>query len=150
MCLSGLCLMNGKILPSHQSNIVCSIKRRITIIRMTFLSDQFAPICTFMLSQTVEWKLVIEFIINIVTRWNSIPWFKQVRRWTPWNPRVLCIVKYHHDQFAVVALSSNITYEQNTSNTHLTNKAYPGYCKHVLCWMPPEKALDYLAGNLRH
>ena len=33
----------------------------------------------------------------------------------------------------VVTLFSNIIHEQNTSNTNLTNKAYPGYCKHVLC-----------------
>ena len=52
---------------------------------------------------------------------------------------VACIV-------VVVTLFSNIIHEQNTSNTNLTNKAYPGYCKHVLCWRPPEKALAYLAG----
>ena len=46
-----------------------------------------------------------------------------------------------------VTLFSNIIHEQNTSNTNLTNKAYPGYCKHVLCWRPPEKALAYLAGG---
>ena len=34
----------------------------------------------------------------------------------------------------VVTLFSNTIHEQNTSNTNLTNKAYPGYCKHVLCW----------------
>ena len=33
----------------------------------------------------------------------------------------------------VVTLFSNIIHEQNTSNTNLTNKAYPGYWKHVLC-----------------
>ena len=47
----------------------------------------------------------------------------------------------------VVTLFSNIIHEQNTSDTNLTNKAYPGYCKHVLCWRPPEKALAYLAGG---
>ena len=47
----------------------------------------------------------------------------------------------------VVTLFSNIIQEQNTSNTNLTNKAYPGYCKHVLCWRPPEKALAFLAGG---
>ena len=47
----------------------------------------------------------------------------------------------------VVTLFSNIIHEQNTSNTNLTNKVYPGYCKHVLCWRPPEKALAYLAGG---
>ena len=47
----------------------------------------------------------------------------------------------------VVTLFSNIIHEQNRSNTNLTNKAYPGYCKHVLCWRPPEKALAYLAGG---
>ena len=47
----------------------------------------------------------------------------------------------------VVTLFSNIIHEQNTSNTNLTNKAYPGYCKHALCWRPPEKALAYLAGS---
>ena len=47
----------------------------------------------------------------------------------------------------VVTLFSNIIHEQNTSNTNLTNKAYPGYCKHVLCWRPPEKVLAYLAGG---
>ena len=44
----------------------------------------------------------------------------------------------------VVTLFSNIIHEQNTSNTNLTNKAYPGYCKHVLCWRPPEKAYEML------
>ena len=47
----------------------------------------------------------------------------------------------------VVTLFSNMIHEQNTSNTNLTNKAYPGYCKDVLCWRPPEKALAYLAGG---
>ena len=47
----------------------------------------------------------------------------------------------------VVTLFSNIIHEQNTSNTNLTNKAYPGYCKHVLCWRPPEKAVAYLSGG---
>ena len=47
----------------------------------------------------------------------------------------------------VVTLFSNIIHEQNTSNTNLTHKAYPGYCKHVLCWRPPEKALAYLAAT---
>ena len=51
---------------------------------------------------------------------------------------------------AVVTLFSNIIHEQNTSNTNLTNKAYPGYCKHVLCWRPPEKALAYLAGGNKY
>ena len=41
-------------------------------------------------------------------------------------------------------LFPNIIHEQNTSNSNLTDKAYPGYCKHVLCWRPPEKALAYL------
>ena len=47
----------------------------------------------------------------------------------------------------VVTLFSNMIHEQNTSYTNLTNKAYPGYCKHVLCWRPAEKALAYLAGG---
>ena len=42
----------------------------------------------------------------------------------------------------VVIFFSNIVHEQNTSNTNLTNKAYPGYCEHVLCWRPPEKSLS--------
>ena len=33
----------------------------------------------------------------------------------------------------VVTLFSNIIHEQNTSNTNMTNKAYQGYCKHILC-----------------
>ena len=45
----------------------------------------------------------------------------------------------------VVTLFSNIIHEQNTSNTNLTNKAYPRYCKYVFCWRPTEKALAYLA-----
>ena len=44
---------------------------------------------------------------------------------------------------------SNIIHEQNTHNTNLIDDAYPGYCKHVLCWSPPEKkALAYLAGDV--
>ena len=48
----------------------------------------------------------------------------------------------------VVTLFSSIIHEQNTSNTNLTNKAYPGFCKRVLCWRPPEKALSYQSGGL--
>ena len=45
----------------------------------------------------------------------------------------------------VVTLFSNIIHYQNTPNANLSNKDYPRYCKHVLCWRPPEKALAYLA-----
>ena len=45
----------------------------------------------------------------------------------------------HH---VVVTLFSNIIHEQNTSNTNLTNKAYPGYCKHVLCH-DQRRTVDY-------
>ena len=57
-----------------------------------------------------------------------------------------------HVIVVVVTLFSNIIHEQNTSNTHLTNKAYPGYCKHVLFWRPPEKSLSLsmLKLNLNH
>ena len=55
---------------------------------------------------------------------------------------------YYHLIVVVVTLFSNIIQEQNTSNTNLTNKAYPGYCKHVLCWTPPEKTSVYLAGGI--
>ena len=48
----------------------------------------------------------------------------------------------------VATTSSNIIYEQNKWNTNTANQAYPGYCKHVLCWRPTEKkALAYLAGG---
>ena len=54
----------------------------------------------------------------------------------------------------VVTLFSNIIHEQNTSNTNLTNKAYPGYCKHVLCWRPPKKSLSlsswWQQNNVKH
>ena len=33
----------------------------------------------------------------------------------------------------VVIVFSNIVHEQNIYNTILTNNAYPGYCKRVLC-----------------
>ena len=63
---------------------------------------------------------------------------------------------YHHHHHnhrrhchvvVVVTLFSNMIHEQNISNANLTNKSYSGYCKHVLCWRPPEKALAYLAGG---
>ena len=50
-----------------------------------------------------------------------------------------------------LASSSNFIFQHNTWSkyikTNLTNEAYPGYCKHVLCWRPPEKAWAYLAGG---
>ena len=66
-------------------------------------------------------------------------------RWKPpvWYDRMAMSGK----PVVAVTLFSNIIHEQNTSNTHLTNKAYPGYCKHVLRRRPPEKAVAYLAGG---
>ena len=59
-----------------------------------------------------------------------------------------CIKRCHHYVVVVVVtLFSNIIHEQNTSNTNMTNKAYPGYYKQVLCWRPPKNALAYPAGG---
>ena len=62
----------------------------------------------------------------------------------------MCVLfcQVSHINVVVVTIFSNMIHEKNTSNTNLTNKAYAGYCKHVLCWTPPEKVLAYLAGGI--
>ena len=74
--------------------------------------------------------------------------------WASAAYKVRLVPFFVHDNYTipsvvvVVILFSNIIHEQNTSNTNLTNKAHPGYYKHVLCWRPPEKkALAYLTGG---
>ena len=49
------------------------------------------------------------------------------------HAKVTVIFFESHSVVVVITLFSNIIHEQNTSNTNLTNKAFPGYCKHVLC-----------------
>ena len=48
----------------------------------------------------------------------------------------------------VVTIFSIIIRQQNTYNTNSINNACPGYCKHVLCWIPPEKSL--ILSSWRH
>ena len=55
----------------------------------------------------------------------------------------------HKLYLVVVILFSNIIHEQNSSNIILNNNTYTGFCIHVLCWRPPQKALAYLAGGSR-
>ena len=44
--------------------------------------------------------------------------------------------------------SSNFIFQHNTWTKYIKyNKAYPGYCKHVLCRRPPEKAFVYRSGG---
>ena len=95
---------------------------------------------------------------------GKLVWCQQLSKWGDWGLVRTCFCdvlinlfpevinrsqKFGRVQTLVVVVTSfsNIIHEQNTSNTNLTNKAYPGYCKHVLCWRPPEKALAYLAGG---
>ena len=54
----------------------------------------------------------------------------------------LSIIFLCHMFHLVVTLFSNIIHEQNTSNTNLTNKAYPGYCKHVFMLKATRKSLS--------
>ena len=78
-------------------------------------------------------------------RWViRILWLVMEQLYLPSNESWFSPETYEKIVIVVVTIFFNITHEQNTSNTNLTNKAYPGYCKHVWYWRPPEKALAYL------